>query len=109
MQRYAQVLKLKPECLDNYKMYHANMWPELAECIRKANIRNYSIYYLQNGYLFAYYEYVGQNYHEDRGWLSEQEINKKWQSLMKPMQEPVEVATPGQWWFPLEELFHFDE
>lgn len=43
--RYAQVIKVKPEKLDEYIAMHADPWPGVNKMIRKCNIRNYSIYY----------------------------------------------------------------
>jgi L-rhamnose mutarotase len=58
MKRVGSVLKLKPECMESYKAYHAEVWPEVLAMIRECNIRNYSIF-LKDNYLFAYFEYHG--------------------------------------------------
>lgn len=64
MKRVAQVIRVKEEYLEKYKELHANPWPEVNEMIKKCNIQNYSIYY-RDGYLFSYFEYVGDDYEED--------------------------------------------
>ena len=51
MKRYGQIIRVKPEKLENYKVYHANVWPDILDLIRECNIRNYSIFY-KDGYLF---------------------------------------------------------
>ena len=58
MRRFGQTLGLDPTRLDEYKRYHARIWPEIAAAIHTAGIRNYSIFH-RHGQLFAYYEYVG--------------------------------------------------
>ena len=58
MQRYAQLIRVRPEKLDEYKRLHAAVWPKVLEQIRNSNMRNYSIYY-KDGLLFAYFEYIG--------------------------------------------------
>lgn len=40
--RFAQVVKLKPECVAKYKEVHAAIWPEVAKQIRECNIQDCS-------------------------------------------------------------------
>ena len=58
MQRYGSLIGLRPEALDEYKKYHAAVWPEVLAMIQKCNIRNYSIF-LNEGLPFSYFEYHG--------------------------------------------------
>jgi L-rhamnose mutarotase len=44
MRRFGQLIRVKPERFEDYKAYHAAVWPEVLETIRLCNIRNYSIY-----------------------------------------------------------------
>ena len=48
MKRYGQVIGVKPEHLEEYKKYHAAVWPEVLKMITACNIRNYSIFYKDN-------------------------------------------------------------
>lgn len=64
MKRIGEMIKIKPEGLEQYKAYHANPLPGVNEILKACNIQNYSIY--QRGdYMFAYYEYVGENFDAD--------------------------------------------
>ena len=38
--RFAQIIKLKPECVAQYKEVHAKIWPEVAKQIRECNIQD---------------------------------------------------------------------
>ena len=58
MKRFGQLIGLRPERLEEYKRYHAAVWPEILAALRKAEIRNYSIFHF-DGKLFAYFEYHG--------------------------------------------------
>ena len=58
MQRYGQVIRVKPDKMEEYKRLHTNVWPDVLKMIEKSNIRNYSIY-CKDGYLFSYFEYKG--------------------------------------------------
>lgn len=107
MVRYGSVIKVKQECLDTYKKLHANPWPEVNERITACNISNYSIYY-RDGYLFSYYEYTGQDYEADMARMAEDPKTREWWALTDPCQEAVESAQAGEWWAPMEEVYHLD-
>ncbi len=64
MKRYGSVIRLRPEKREEYKKLHAEVWPGVLRMIKECNLQNYSIYY-KDGFLFSYYEYVGENYEAD--------------------------------------------
>ncbi|MEA3335209.1 MAG: L-rhamnose mutarotase [Chloroflexota bacterium] len=107
MQRYGQLIGVKPERLEEYKAYHANVWPEILDKIRDCNIQNYSIYY-KDGMLFAYFEYVGEDFDGDMAKMAADPRTQEWWDIMMPMQEPVKTRAEGEWWAELEEVFHMD-
>lgn len=107
MIRIGQVIGIRPECLEDYKKLHAEIWPGVAEMITKCNIRNYSIYHL-NGLLFAYMEYVGDDYEADMAKMAADETTQKWWDVCKPMQLPDPSRPDGAWWWDAEEVFHQD-
>ena len=43
MQRFGQVIGLRPEDADEYIRLHADVWPGVLKKIEECNIRNYSI------------------------------------------------------------------
>ena len=107
MKRYGQLIRVKTEKLEEYTKYHATVWPEILEMIRKCNIRNYSIYY-KDGYLFAYFEYVGTDFTVDMAKMAADPKTQEWWDIMMPMQEPLETRADGEWWAEMEEVFHTD-
>ena len=107
MQRHGQVIKIKPDKLEEYKKYHAEVWPEVLDMIKKCNIRNYSIYH-KDGYLFAYFEYHGDDFEKDMEKMAADPVTQKWWAIMKPMQEPLPTRAEGEWWAEMEEVFHMD-
>jgi len=107
MKRYGMVIKVRPEKLDEYKRLHANAWAGVLKTIRDCNIRNYSIYY-KDGYLFSYYEYVGDNYEADMAKMAADPVTQKWWELCIPCQEPVPTRAQGEWWATMEQVFHCD-
>ena len=105
MKRYGSVIKVVPEKFEEYKRLHAAVWTEVLEMIQKCNIRNYSIYY-RDGYLFSYYEYIGDDYAADMAQMAADPETQRWWSVCKPCQQPLETRASGEWWADMEELFH---
>ncbi|MBN1669120.1 MAG: L-rhamnose mutarotase [Anaerolineales bacterium] len=105
MERYGMVIKVRPEKLAEYKALHAAPWPEVLEMIRQCNIRNYSIY-LKDGYLFSYFEYVGDDFEADMAKMAADPKTQAWWQLTDPCQEPLESRDEGEWWARMEEVFH---
>jgi len=33
---------------------------------------------------------------------------QRWWAVMKPIQEPLPTRAPGEWWAPMEEVFHLE-
>jgi L-rhamnose mutarotase len=111
-QRYGSVIGLRAEKLPEYKRLHAAVWPEVAKAIHQAHIRNYSIFLrkLDNGnyYLFAYYEYVGNDFRGDMRKMGQDPNVKRWWTFTDPCQKPLPDRAEGQWWASMEEVFHQD-
>lgn len=106
MQRYAQVVKVRPEKYEEYKYLHDHVWPEIVDLIHAANVENFNIFY-RDGYLFKYFEYVGEDFQGDMEKLASNPKNKEWLTHTDPCQEAVETAEPGQLWAPMELMIHF--
>jgi len=107
MKRYGQVIRVRPERLEEYKRLHQAVWPEVLSTIKKGRIQNYSIFY-RDGYLFSYFEYRGDNYEADMAKMAKDPRTREWWALTDPCQQPVETAKKGEWWAAMEEVFHAD-
>lgn len=107
MKRYGSVIKVRPEKLEEYKRLHANAWSGVLKMITVCNIRNYSIYY-KDGFLFSYYEYIGDDYEADMQKMADDPETQRWWAVCKPCQEPLETRADGEWWADMQEVFHHD-
>ncbi|HEX5483098.1 MAG TPA: L-rhamnose mutarotase [Terriglobia bacterium] len=107
MKRYGQVLGVRPEKLDEYVRYHAAVWPEVLKTIHDCNIRNYSIF-LKDQTLFAYFEYIGDDYAADMKKMAADPKTQEWWAIMEPMQSPIPTRAEGEWWAQMKEVFHTD-
>jgi L-rhamnose mutarotase len=107
VKRYGMVIRIRPEKLEDYRRYHAAVWPGALDMIRKCNIRNDSIYH-RDGWLFSCFEYHGDDFRADMDRMAADPITQRWWDVMKPMQQPLETRGQGEWWAEMEELFHTD-
>lgn len=107
MQRIAQLIRLRPECRDEYIRYHAAVWPGVLATIETCNIRNYSIF-LQGDTLFACFEYHGSDYAADMRRMAADPETQRWWAIMDPMQEPLPGSPAGERWTVIPEVFHFE-
>ena len=104
MKRIHQVVEVKPDCLEIYKDLHANAWPEVLNMIKEANIQNYSIAY-RDGYLYAYFEYVGHDFEADMAKMAADPVTQKWWDVCKPCLTPVQSEKVSDCWADMEEVF----
>jgi L-rhamnose mutarotase len=107
MRRYGMMIRLRPEAEAAYRQYHQAVWPSVLETITACNIRNYSIF-LRDGWLFGYFEYVGEDYEADMRRMAADPETQRWWTIMEPMQDPLPSRAAGEWWAPMEEVFHHD-
>ena len=107
MERHGSVIRVKPEKFEEYKAYHAQVWPAVLDMIKQCNIRNYSIYH-KDGYLFSYFEYVGDDFKADMAKMAADPKTQEWWSVVGPLQEPLATRAEGEWWAEMEEVFHVD-
>ncbi len=112
VKRFGSVIGLKEDQIEAYKDLHSNTWPGVLKRIRECNIRNYSIYLTQfdngNYYLFGYFEYVGDDFEADMQKMADDPVTQDWWKHTNPMQIPLESRAEGDWWKPMEEVFHTD-
>ena len=107
MKRCGSVIGLRPEQMAEYKRLHAAVWPDILAQIQRSNIRNYSIYH-KDGFLFAYFEYVGRDFDGDMAKMAADPLTQEWWAVMKPMQQPLDTRAEGEWWANMDEVFHHD-
>lgn len=105
MERHGSVIRVKPGRLEEYKHHHARVWPEVLRMIAECNIRNYTIFQ-KDGFLFSYFEYVGENFAADISKMAADPKTREWWDVVGPLQEPLETRAKGEWWAAMEEVFH---
>lgn len=105
MQRYGQIIKIKPEKIEEYKKLHKKPFKGVCEMIKACGIQNYSIY-LFGEFLFAYFEYVGDDFQKDMQKMAEDKHTQEWWKVTDPCQ--ISLGYAGQKWLNMQEVFHLD-
>ena len=105
MQRFGQVIRVRPGMLSDYRKYHDKAWPDVLATITRCNIRNYTIFH-KDGYLFAYFEYHGSDFKADMEKMAADPRTQEWWAIMNPMQDPLPTRAAGEWWSTMDEVFH---
>ena len=106
MQRFGQIIHVKPEKEAYYRELHKNAWKGVLDTITECNIRNYSIF-LRDGFLFGYFEYIGDDFEADMKKMAEDPITQKWWAECEPCQQPLDTAASGEWWVNMESVFYY--
>ncbi len=107
MKRFGQVIKVDLSKIQTYIECHANPWKEINAMIKECNIQNYSIF-LKDDYLFAYFEYVGDDFEADMAKMAADPKTQEWWDVVKPAQIPLETRKEGEWWADMQEVYHLD-
>ncbi|ATY61057.1 DUF718 domain protein [Cordyceps militaris CM01] len=109
--RFGQVIRLRKDCVEQYKACHANAWPEVLKQIKDSNIKEYSIWHDdKNGLLFASMKYVGSDFEGDMRRMAENPTVREWWKMTDSYQESLVdgavSSESGEWWKTLEEVFY---
>ncbi len=95
MKCVGMVIRLKPECVAEYRRLHADSNPGVRDLLAKYHMRNFSIFLHQIGeewYEFGYYEYTGGDFDTDMKALAAEPRNQAWLEMCDPLQLPLEGA-----------------
>ncbi|MDP5309501.1 MULTISPECIES: L-rhamnose mutarotase [Streptomyces] len=104
MRRVAQVIRVLPEKVDEYRALHRDVPQPVLDRLRACHIANYSIHLLGDR-LFAHFEYAGDDLAADLALMAADEPTQAWWRLTDPCQEPVAEAGTGERWASMEQVF----
>ena len=109
VKRVGMVIKIKPECIEDYKAIHSDSNAGVRDLLIEANMRNFSIFLHQlddgNWYEFGYYEYTGDDFEGDMAKLEANPRNIEWMKVCEPMQIPLEGYES---WAEMDEVYFND-
>ena len=105
--RYCLALDLRddPALIKEYEDYHRQVWPEIVDSIKGADILNMEIYRTGNR-LFMIME-VGSNFSfaAKADADASNAVVRRWEELMWKFQQPLAWAAPGEKWILMNKIF----
>ncbi|KUJ63979.1 hypothetical protein ACZ90_64215 [Streptomyces albus subsp. albus] len=104
MRRVAQVIRVLPDKVDEYRELHRDVPEPVLDRLRACHIANYSIHLLGDR-LFGYFEYHGDDLSADLALMADDPATREWWRRTAPCQQPVEHAAPGAWWADMAQVF----
>jgi L-rhamnose mutarotase len=113
--RVCQVVKLKPQHLEEYKQVHGAVWEPVLKNLTKYHIEDYSIHYCpQLDLLIANFKYLGNDWEGDCEKMRTDPGNHEWWKMTDGFQESFVAHSTGStdpkgWWLNLEEVFRFEK
>ena len=101
-QRSAFVLEVRPERIAEYVEAHRTVWPEMLDALRRAGIRNYTIF-RHGTQMFGYFE--SDDLEAASRVMAQQGVSARWQDAMA---ELLEARVPDGGAPALEEIFRLE-
>lgn len=104
MGEHAWVLEVRPGYEEEYKKRHDEIWPDMLAALKKAGVRNYSIF--RHGLtLFGYFETADLK--TTVAALATDPVNRRWGESMAPLMK-IEVDERTGFPFLLPKQWHMD-
>ena len=107
MQRIGFVFKVKKDKIEEYKVHHEAVWPEMLEALSRHGWHNYSLFLQKDGTVFGYFE-TPNSFKAALEGMDNEAINERWQELMAPYIDSAKDAHADKSMVELEEVFHLD-
>ncbi|MBC8164551.1 MAG: L-rhamnose mutarotase [Bryobacteraceae bacterium] len=104
MHRVCFCLKVRPHLIEEYKIRHRTVWPEMQEALRRTGWHNYSLFLRDDGLLIGYLE--TSDFQGALAGMAQTEVNGRWQTEMAPFFEGVPGRKADEQMLTLTEVFH---
>ena len=104
---YTLLLKPDPRTIEEYKAHHRAVWPEVLESMKRVGILGNDIYLL--GDRLVSILYTTDSFDPETALVEYARLDPKvgeWDRLMRTFQRPAPEAREGEWWAPMELVFH---
>ncbi len=104
MERVCFTLQVRPERIEEYKVRHRSVWPELVQALSETGWHNYSLFLRPDGLLVGYLE--TPSFERAIEEMAKLEVSDRWQREMAPFFAQMEGNLPDRGLIRLEEVFH---
>lgn len=106
MRRVCFVLRIRPDLVEEYRLRHAAVWPEMRAALTETGWSNYSIFVSDDGQVVGYLE--TEDFEAARAGMAAKDVNSRWQREMAVFFEGIGGRAPDVAMRPLPEAFHLD-
>jgi L-rhamnose mutarotase len=97
---------VQPQLIDEYRLRHAAVWPDMLKALKAAGWHNYSLFLGEEGLLIGYLEC--DDFDAVRARMALTEVNARWQAEMAALFDNPDQA-PDAGFQVLEEVFNLDD
>jgi L-rhamnose mutarotase len=104
--RYCFLLQVRPELLEEYRLRHAEVWPEMLRALADSGWHNYSIFARPDGLLVGYVE--AENLDAAQSAMARTDVNRRWQASMSHYFLGLDGRGPDEGLLLLEEIFNLE-
>lgn len=107
MNRYCFTLRVRHDRLDEYRVRHERVWPEMLTSLRDAGWTNYSLFLADDGLLIGYVE--SDDFNAARAAMARTEVNRRWQDAMAQYFAGIEGGHADDNFSLVPEIFHLED
>ena len=107
VRRYCFLLQVRPEMLDDYRLRHANVWPDMLRALRAAGWHRYSLFVRDDGLLVGYVE--AADLAQAQAAMAATDVNARWQAEMGRFFTGLDGRRPDEGLLVLEEIFNLED
>jgi L-rhamnose mutarotase len=98
--------RIRPDRLEEYRLRHREVWPEMQQALTDTGWTNYSLFVADDGLLVGYLE--TDDYAAALERMAETDVNARWQAEMQPFFADLGGSRPDEGFRRLPEVFHLD-
>lgn len=107
MKRVGFLLKVREDKIEEYKVRHAAVWPDMLEALRRNGWHNYSLFMAKDGTLFGYFE-TPDSLQAAAIAMTKEEVNARWGVFMAGFFEGLEGKKGEEVFTELEQVFYLE-
>ncbi|MBI5282501.1 MAG: L-rhamnose mutarotase [Candidatus Solibacter usitatus] len=104
MERVCFILQVKKNRLEEYKLRHKEVWPEMLQALNESGWHNYSLFLRDDGMLVGYVE--TPDFQQARAAMAARDVNARWQAQMRDFFEDPAGRNPDEQMRGLEQVFY---
>jgi L-rhamnose mutarotase len=106
VERVCFLARVRSDRLEEYRVAHHRVWPEMTAALSNAGWSNYTIFLAADGLLVGYLE--TDDYQAALERMAQTDVNDRWQAEMAPFFSDLGDWRPDEGFRRITEIFHLD-